>query len=549
MFHFTKVMLPGIRRNLTRQIATMSKNFPPTVAASPDAQVEVDPTQYRDNRMTEIAEIRKLGREPYPHKWPVTSSIKDVVTKYSHLENGERVEGEEIVIAGRTKSKRESGKAMVFYDMYQDSVKLQVMSVAQDWNEQVAGLGFSDAHKEIKRGDIIGVRGHIGKSKRGELSIFPSEVRLLSACYHMLPIDRFGLKDQELRYRQRYLDLILNDTAKLTFQTRTKVVNFVRRYLDNMGFLEVETPMMNMIPGGAAARPFETYHNDLKQKLYMRIAPELYLKMLVIGGLERVYEIGKNFRNEGIDMTHNPEFTSCEFYQAYTDYEELMTFTEKMISDMVMQIKGSYKVTYHADGPNKPPVEIDFTPPWPRYSMVEEIEKQTGTTLPREFESAESVKILDDLCIKHRVQCTAPRTATRLLDKLCGHFIEERIMNPGFITEHPQIMSPLAKWHRSKPGLTERFEAFVLKREICNAYTELNDPTRQRACFEEQAKAKAAGDDEACGVDEDFLKALEYGLPPTGGWGLGIDRLVMFLTDNQNIKEVILYPAMKPEDA
>jgi lysyl-tRNA synthetase class 2 len=542
-------MLPGIRRNLTRQIATMSKNIPPTVAASPDAQVEVDPTQYRDNRMTEIAEIRKLGREPYPHKWPVTSSIKEIVAKYSHLENGERVEGEEIVIAGRTKSKRESGKAMVFYDVYQDSAKLQVMSVAQDWNEQVAGLGFSDAHKEIKRGDIIGVRGHIGKSKRGELSIFPSEVRLLSACCHMLPIDRFGLKDQELRYRQRYLDLILNDTAKLTFQTRTKVVNFVRRYLDNMGFLEVETPMMNMIPGGAAARPFETYHNDLKQKLYMRIAPELYLKMLVIGGLERVYEIGKNFRNEGIDMTHNPEFTSCEFYQAYTDYEELMTFTEKMISDMVMQIKGSYKVTYHADGPNKPPVEIDFTPPWPRYSMVEEIEKQTGTSLPREFESAESVKILDDLCIKHRVQCTAPRTATRLLDKLCGHFIEERIMNPGFITEHPQIMSPLAKWHRSKPGLTERFEAFVLKREICNAYTELNDPTRQRACFEEQAKAKAAGDDEACGVDEDFLKALEYGLPPTGGWGLGIDRLVMFLTDNQNIKEVILYPAMKPEDA
>ena len=542
-------MLQGIRRNLSRQITTMSKNIPPTVTASPDAQVEVDPTQYRDNRMTEIAEIRKLGREPYPHKWPVTSTIKEVVAKYAHLENGERVEGEEVVIAGRTKSKRESGKAMVFYDVYQDSVKLQVMSVAQDWNEQVAGLAFSDAHKEIKRGDIIGVRGHIGKSKRGELSIFPSEVRLLSACYHMLPIDRFGLKDQELRYRQRYLDLILNDTAKLTFQTRTKVVNFVRRYLDNMGFLEVETPMMNMIPGGAAARPFETYHNDLKQKLYMRIAPELYLKMLVIGGLERVYEIGKNFRNEGIDMTHNPEFTSCEFYQAYTDYEELMTFTEKMISDMVMQIKGSYKVTYHADGPNKPPVEIDFTPPWPRYSMVEEIEKQTGTTLPREFESAESVKILDDLCIKHRVQCTAPRTATRLLDKLCGHFIEERIMNPGFITEHPQIMSPLAKWHRSKPGLTERFEAFVLKREICNAYTELNDPTRQRACFEEQAKAKAAGDDEACGVDEDFLKALEYGLPPTGGWGLGIDRLVMFLTDNQNIKEVILYPAMKPEDA
>ncbi len=526
----------------------MANKNVPTVAAAADAQVEVDPTQYRENRMTEVAEIRKSGREPYPHKWPVSHSIKDIIAKYGHLENGQHVEGEEVVLAGRTKSKRESGKAMVFYDIYQDSTKLQVMSVAQDWKEEVAGIPFTDAHKEIKRGDIIGVRGIIGKSKRGELSIFPSEVRLLSACYHMLPIDRFGLKDQELRYRQRYLDLILNDQAKQTFQTRSRVINFVRKYLDNRGFMEVETPMMNMIPGGAAARPFETYHNDLKQKLYMRIAPELYLKMLVIGGIERVYEIGKNFRNEGIDMTHNPEFTMCELYQAYTDYEELMKFTETLISEMVFTLKGSYKVTYHADGPNKPPVEIDFQPPWPRYSFVEEIEKQAGTTLPRDFETPEAVKFLDDLCVKHKVQCSAPRTATRLLDKLCGHFIEERIINPGFITEHPQIMSPLAKWHRSKPGLTERFEAFVLKREICNAYTELNDPVRQRACFEEQAKAKAAGDDEACGVDEDFLKALEYGLPPTGGWGLGIDRLVMFLTDNQNIKEVILYPAMKPEE-
>lgn len=538
-------MLRALRRNFKLPMTLNSKkNAAPVVADGPS--VEIDPTQYRENRVNEMMEIRKAGREPYPHKWPVTTTIREIVSQYGEtLENGAHVENLEVVIAGRAKSKRESGKAMVFYDLYQDSVKVQVMSVAQDWKGE---LGFADAHKEIKRGDIIGVRGHVGKSKRGELSIFPSEVRLLSACYHMLPIDRFGLKDQELRYRQRYLDLILNDAAKTTFQTRAKVVNFVRSYLDNRGFLEVETPMMNMIPGGAAARPFETYHNDLKQKLYMRIAPELYLKMLVVGGIERVYELGKQFRNEGIDLTHNPEFTSCEFYQAYTDYEELMEFTEKMISEMVFSLKGSYKITYHTDGPNKDPVEIDFTPPWPRYSMVEEIEKQTGATLPREFESEQAVKLLDDLCVKHRVSCTAPRTATRLLDKLCGHFIEERIMNPAFITEHPQIMSPLAKWHRSKPGVTERFEAFVLKREICNAYTELNDPIRQRACFEEQAKAKAAGDDEACGVDEDFLRALEYGLPPTGGWGLGIDRLVMFLTDNQNIKEVILYPAMKPED-
>ena len=543
-------MLHSIRKSLIKQFSSMTNKTAPVVTAAADAAVEVDPTQYRENRIAEMAEIRKAGREPYPHKWPVTTTIKDVVAKYGPtLENGQKVEGVEVILAGRAKSKRESGKAMVFYDIYQDSVKIQVMSVSQDWNEQLSGLTFADAHKEIKRGDIVGVRGAIGKSKRGELSIFPSEVRLLSACYHMLPNDRFGLRDQEVRYRQRYLDLILNDNTKTTFQIRSRVINFVRSYLDNRGFVEVETPMMNMIPGGAAARPFETYHNDLKQKLYMRIAPELYLKMLVVGGMDRVYEIGKNFRNEGIDMTHNPEFTACEFYQAYTDYEELMVFTETMISEMVMAIKGSYKIAYHADGPEKPPMEIDFTPPWPRYSMVEEIEKQTGATLPRDFETPEAVRFLDDLCVKHKVQCSAPRTATRLLDKLCGEFIEERIINPGFITEQPQIMSPLAKWHRSKKGLTERFEAFVLKREICNAYTELNDPLKQRECFEEQAKAKAAGDDEACGVDEDFLKALEYGLPPTGGWGLGIDRLVMFLTDNQNIKEVILYPAMKPEEA
>jgi lysyl-tRNA synthetase, class II len=536
-------MLIGLRRSLVRHISSMTNPVAAPVVA------DVDPTQYRDNRIADVMEIRKSGREPYPHKWPISNTIGEIVEKFgASLENGERVEGVEVVLAGRAKSKRESGKNMVFYDMYQDSVKIQVMSVAQDWDEAQSGLSFVDAHHQVKRGDIIGVRGVIGKSKRGELSIFPHEVRLLSTCFHMLPIDRFGLRDQEVRYRQRYLDLILNDSTKVTFQTRAKVINYIRNYLDTRGFVEVETPMMNMIPGGAAARPFETYHNDLKQKLFMRIAPELYLKMLVIGGMEKVYEIGKNFRNEGIDMTHNPEFTAIEFYQAYTDYEELMTLTEHLVSEMVLALKGSYKIPYHADGPEKPPMEIDFTPPWPRYSFVEEIEKQTGETLPRDFETDEAVAFLDDLCIRHRVQCSAPRTATRLLDKLCGHFIEERIFNPAFITEQPQIMSPLAKWHRSKPGLTERFEAFVLKREICNAYTELNDPIRQRACFEEQAKAKAAGDDEACGVDEDFLKALEYGLPPTGGWGLGIDRLVMFLTDNQNIKEVILFPAMKPED-
>nr|PIM02357.1 lysine-tRNA ligase [Toxoplasma gondii COUG] len=506
---------------------------------------ELDPTQYFEKRCHLVQDLQRKGVPAYPHKFQVTLTIPEFIKMYGGLGDGEHLENEEVQIAGRISRVSASGQKLRFYDIRGDGEKIQVMSNFS-YHDEKAG-DFSEVHNRFRRGDVIGIRGFPGKSKRGELSIFPREVTLLSPCLHMLP-ERNSLKDFEVRFRHRYLDLMVNDETRKTFLIRSRIVNYLRRFLEDRGFVEVETPMMNVIAGGAAARPFKTHHNDLDMDLYMRIAPELFLKMLIVGGMDRVFEIGKNFRNEGIDMTHNPEFTACEFYWAYADYNDLMNFTEELVSSMVMALHGTYQIQFHPDGPGSEPVTLDFTPPFARLSMVEEIEKQAGVTLPRPLDGDECIAFMKELLIKNKVDLPQPATSAKLLDALCGEYVEcQARTKPVFITEHPQIMSPLAKWHRSKPELTERFELFLMGKELCNAYTELNDPVRQRECFMDQAKAKAAGDDEATCIDEVFCTALEYGLPPTGGWGIGIDRLTMFLSDHNTIKEVILFPAMRPQ--
>ncbi|KAK2805713.1 lysyl-tRNA synthetase [Onygenales sp. PD_10] len=519
-------------------------------ASAEEEESELTPNQYFEIRSGKVNKLRQTKNpNPYPHKFQVTTDVREFLKEYQSLEKGEQRTETEVRVAGRIYTKRSAGAKLVFYDIRAEGVKIQVACQAQNASGDVP---FEEQHEPLRRGDIIGIVGFPGRTSPknradGELSIFAREVVLLAPCLHQIPSEHFGLRDQEQRYRQRYLDLIMNDRSRNVFVTRSKIVSYVRRFFDERDFIEVETPMMNSIAGGATAKPFVTHHNDHNMDMFMRVAPELYLKMLIVGGLERVYELGRQFRNEGIDLTHNPEFTTCEFYWAYADVYDIMNVTEELVSGLVKHITGSYETTFHTQTGEE--YKVNWQAPWKRIEMIPALEEATGEKFPPgdQLHTAETNAFLKKVLKKVNVECSPPETNARMLDKLVGEFIEETCINPTFITGHPQMMSPLAKYHRDNVGLCERFEAFVCKKEIVNAYTELNDPFDQRLRFEEQAKQKDQGDDEAQLIDENFCTSLEYGLPPTGGWGMGIDRLVMFLTDNYSIKEVLAFPFMKED--
>lgn len=504
--------------------------------------------QYFEIRSRTIHKLRETKNpDPYPHKFKVTTDLRKFIDQYKDLKKGETRPEIPIQVAGRVYTKRASGTKLIFYDLRAEGVKIQVMCQDQKVSSSIP---FEAQHEHLRRGDIIGVIGYPGRTAPktrddGELSIFAKEVILLTPCLHQIPSEHYGFKDQEQRFRQRYLDLIMNDKSREVFVTRSRMITYVRRFLDERDFIEVETPMMNSIAGGATAKPFVTHHNDLDMNLFMRVAPELYLKMLIVGGLERVYELGRQFRNEGIDLTHNPEFTTCEFYMAYADVYDVMEWTEDLVSGLVMHLKGSFETTFHTQTGEE--YKVNWAKPWKRIEMIPALEEACGEKFPPgdQLHTKETGEFLKKVLAKSKIECTPPLTNARMLDKLVGEFIEEKCIDPTFITGHPQMMSPLAKYHREIPGLCERFEAFVCKKEIVNAYTELNDPFDQRLRFEEQARQKEQGDDEAQMIDENFCTSLEYGLPPTGGWGMGIDRLTMFLTDHYSIKEVLAFPFMK----
>jgi lysyl-tRNA synthetase class 2 len=522
----------------------------------PSTSIVPNENEYYQSRVALMKSLKAQGINPYVHTFNPTCTFEQYATKYAYAEpNAEYLDTRDNV-AGRVMLIRDSSKKLKFYTLQDDQCTLQIIlnfkyyTFDEHMSDQEKLEHFMKTASAICRGDIIGIEDGIAyRTKQGQLSIIARSLKILTPCMHLVPMSHSGIKDEELKQRKRYLQFIVNPEDKKSFLMRTRVIKFLRNYLDNHKdgeFLEVQTPILSNLVGGANARPFTTFHNDLDMNMVLRIAPELYLKQLIIAGYARnVYEIGPQFRNEGIDKSHNPEFISLEFYKSYADYNNMMEMAEEIYSSMAQKFHGGYKVMckpFEGDTP----VEIDFAPPFRRIDFVGEIEKCTGRTLPPDFSTQDANNFLDALCKEFDIECRHPRTTPRLLDKLAGHFIEPQCTNPTFVINHPLIMSPLAKWHRDNPNLTERFELFIMGYEFSNAYTELNDPLVQRQTFENQMKDKASGDLEAQPIDETFINALEFGLPPTAGFGLGIDRTAMLFGNVSKIQDVILFPTMKP---
>eukprot|EP01098_Paradermamoeba_levis_P012634 TRINITY_DN5564_c0_g1_i1.p1 TRINITY_DN5564_c0_g1~~TRINITY_DN5564_c0_g1_i1.p1 ORF type:complete len:429 (+),score=104.14 TRINITY_DN5564_c0_g1_i1:526-1812(+) len=403
---------------------------------------------------------------------------------------------------------------------------------------------FSKINNAIRRGDIVGVKGFPAKTKVGELSIVPTEITLLAVCHYRLPTGQDGLKDPDIRYRERYLDFIVNHEGRFPFFVRATIIQELRRILNQKGFLEVETPILSNSIGGATANPFTSNSKILHSDLYLRISPELFLKQLIVGGFSRVYEIGKQFRNEGIDADHNPEFTTCEFYSSFDEFESLFSLTEEILSEMVKKVNnGNLKFQTKFE---ENEITLDFTPPFKRISLVDEIERITGRPLP-DLSTEDSLPQLQKLLDEQKIERPKPFTISRVIDKLVSHLIEPQCIQPTFVCHHPVALSPLAKQNQKNPQVTDRFELFVMGKEITNAYAELNDPLEQRTRFSQQALDRNKGEGEVPEKDEHFCKALEYGMAPTIGWGMGLDRVCMILTHSSHIRDVLLFPLMRPQ--
>ena len=478
-------------------------------------------------RREKLVKLQEEGKNPFDvYKVERTHSSKQV------KDNFEELEGKEVTVAGRIMSKRGQGK-VVFSDIYDRDGKIQLFIKIDEVGEEAL-----KQYKTNDLGDWVAATGEVFKTKTGEVSVKVKTVELISKSLKPLPEKWHGLKDPDLRYRQREVDIITNPEVKDTFIKRSQIISGIRSFLDNRGFLEVETPMLATIAGGASARPFITHHNTLDLDMFLRIAPELYLKRCIVAGFEKVYELGRTFRNEGMSVRHNPEFTMIELYQAFADYNDMMELTENMVAEVCKKVNGTTKVTYQG-------TEIDFMPPWRRITMVDAVKEYAGVDY-NEFKSDADAQAVAK---EKNLEFSKPlNTVTKgeVLNALYEEFCEEHMIQPTFIIDYPVEISPLTKKKRGNEMFTERFEGFVFGRELCNAYSELNDPIVQRERFAQQEKERELGDDEAYMIDEEFMSALETGMPPTGGLGIGIDRLIMFLTDSASIRDVILFPTMKP---